>query len=179
MVSITAVPALFRDIDLATPRYASKRLSMELRASSYASVLLRVASFVHSKPRLAAKNMISFFREQKQKSEEVGVKKKEKEVLTEDHLINSLRLRLVTLVLRRQGLDPLMALLEFFSKIRYFLGMFLQEFFPLLGFLIGGFLQEILEGFIFRLKNLDLGGKGVDGGALGNFFWNSEIQQHS
>jgi hypothetical protein len=57
--------------------------------------------------------------------------------------------------------------------------MLLQEFFPLLGFLLGGFLQEILEGFIFRLKNFDLGGKGVDGGALGNFFWNSEIQQHS
>ena len=64
MVSITVVPALFKDSDLATPRHASKRSSIEFRASSYASVLLRVDSLVHSKPRLAAKSVISFFRGQ-------------------------------------------------------------------------------------------------------------------
>jgi hypothetical protein len=55
MVSITVVLALFRFKALATPRHASKRSSIELRASSYASVLVRVESLVHSKPRLAAK----------------------------------------------------------------------------------------------------------------------------
>ena len=86
------------------------------------------------------KSTISFFREQKHKSEEDGATKKEKEVLTEDQLVNSLRLRLVILVLGCQGLDPLLALLEFLRKIRQLLSMLLQEFFFLLGFLLGGFL---------------------------------------
>jgi hypothetical protein len=80
----------------------------------------------------------------------------------EDHFINGLRLRLVLLVFRDQGLDPLLAFLQFLSEIRQLLGMFLQEFFFLLGLLLGGFLQEFLESFIFCLKYFYLGGKGVD-----------------
>jgi hypothetical protein len=45
--------AFFRDIVLAIPRQASNNASIEIRASSYASVLFRFDSFDHSKPRLA------------------------------------------------------------------------------------------------------------------------------
>jgi hypothetical protein len=44
ILSITVVPTLFKFKDLAIPRQASKRSLIEFRASSYASVLLVVAS---------------------------------------------------------------------------------------------------------------------------------------
>jgi hypothetical protein len=53
IVSMIVVLAFFRDRVLAIPRQASNNASMEIRASSYASVLFRFDSFDHSKPRLA------------------------------------------------------------------------------------------------------------------------------
>ena len=55
IVSMTVVLAFFSDRAVAIPRQASNSASMDIRASSYASVLVRFESFVHSKPRLAVK----------------------------------------------------------------------------------------------------------------------------
>jgi hypothetical protein len=53
IVSMTVVLAFFRDRAVAIPRQASNNASIDIRASSYASVLVRFDSFDHSKPRLA------------------------------------------------------------------------------------------------------------------------------
>lgn len=72
--SMSVVLALFRDRDLAIPRQASKRSSMEFRASSYASVLPREDSLVHSNPRHAVKGHDQIFPQERRNehSEEAG-----------------------------------------------------------------------------------------------------------
>ena len=55
IVSMTLVLAFFSRRAVAIPRQAPNSASIEIRASSYASVLVRFESFVHSKPRLAVK----------------------------------------------------------------------------------------------------------------------------
>jgi hypothetical protein len=58
IVSMTVVRAFFRERHLAISRHASKRPSMESRASSYASTLSSGDSDGHSKPKHAAKEIM-------------------------------------------------------------------------------------------------------------------------
>ena len=73
-------------------------------------------------------------------------------------------------VLGYHGNHAALACLQFFIQLRQVAGMFCGQLLPRLIFLGGGCLHKVLEGFIFRLKHLDLGGQLVKLGVPGSLF---------